>query len=62
MTFHEWMRQIDVILFSRFEVTSADLADACYRDMFEDELTPQEAAEEALANDDIGAMMLEELS
>lgn len=62
MTFQEWMRQIDAILWSRFQVTSADLADTTYRDMFEDELTPQEAAEEALANDDLGAMMLEELS
>lgn len=42
MTFHEWMHAIDVQLLPVMGVTTSDIADRCYRDMYDDEVTPAE--------------------
>ena len=52
-TFKQWMGAVDAIISRRFGMTSSDLADTTYWDMWNDEMTPAEAADEALANDDL---------
>ena len=52
-TLKQWMAEIDAIISKRFGISSSDLADTTYWDMWHDEMTPTEAAEEALANDDL---------
>ena len=52
-TFTQWMGAVDAIISRRFGMTSSDLADTTYWDMWNDEMTPAEAADEALANDDL---------
>tara|TARA_R110000764_G_scaffold165669_1_gene252542 strand:- start:1580 stop:1753 length:174 start_codon:yes stop_codon:yes gene_type:complete len=47
------MAEIDAIISKRFGISSSDLADTTYWDMWNDEMTPTEAADEALANDDL---------
>ena len=51
--FKQWMADIDAIISKRFGISSSDLADTTYWDMWNDEMTPTEAADEALANDDL---------
>lgn len=48
MTFQQWMRKVDGEIAKRCGLSSGDLADQCYRDMYEDGLTPAEAADEVL--------------
>tara|TARA_R110000744_G_scaffold146693_2_gene259570 strand:+ start:630 stop:845 length:216 start_codon:yes stop_codon:yes gene_type:complete len=52
-TLKQWMAEIDAIISKRFGISSSDLADTTYWDMWNDEMTPTEAADEALANDDL---------
>jgi len=52
-TFKQWMGAVDAIISRRIGMTSSDLADTTYWDMWNDEMTPAEAADEALANDDL---------
>ena len=52
-TLKQWMAEIDAIISKRFGISSSDLADTTYWDMWHDEMTPTEAADEALANDDL---------
>ena len=51
MEFGEWMREVDDILLARVGVTSADLPDQCYRDLYDEGISPGEAAREALSVD-----------
>ena len=46
----EWMEQVDACLVRRVGVSSADLPDVPYRDLFDQGSTPEEAAEEAVEN------------
>lgn len=50
MTFELWMRKVDEHLIDRCGMTSADLPDYYYMDLFEDGVDPEEAAEEAFEN------------
>lgn len=45
MTFEEWKTAIDVILLAKLGCTQDDLPDWLARDAFDDEVTPEEAAE-----------------
>jgi len=45
MTFEEWKAAIDVILLAKLGCTQDDLPDWLARDAFDDEVTPEEAAE-----------------
>ena len=38
-----WMYQLDELCWSKFGVSINDLADCCYRDWYEDGLTPARA-------------------
>lgn len=51
MTFKQWMHAVDATISDRCGLTSNDLADICYRDLYDDEVSPMEAAYEALANE-----------
>lgn len=48
MTFKGWMVQVDGILEAKLGLTSRDLPDLDYYDMFEDGMTPLAAAYKAL--------------
>lgn len=47
MTFNKWMDKVDEILLAQFGVTSTELPDQLWYDMYED-LSPQEAVDMAL--------------
>jgi len=47
-TFDQWMAAMDAILIRKFGLTSADLPDICYRDMYDDGESPAAAARQAL--------------
>lgn len=48
LTFEEWMKAVDIIVMSISGVGVYDLPDCTYRDWYDDECTPREAAEWAL--------------
>ena len=52
MSFEEWMKMVDTVLANRdlYGLTSADLPDCCYRDWFDDGISPKSAATMALKN------------
>ena len=50
-SFRQWIREVDLILLRAVGLTSDDLADQPYRDMWEDGLTAMEAAERALEDE-----------
>lgn len=50
--FRLWMAQVDAELTCLCGLSSGDLGDICYRDMFEDGCEPREAAEECLEQND----------
>jgi hypothetical protein len=47
-TFAEWMRAVDAALAGLCGLTSACLADQCWRDWYDAGVTPEEAARDAL--------------
>jgi hypothetical protein len=49
--FRIWMMDVDAAMLNICGLSSDDLADACYRDMFDDEVSPQEAAETVLEDE-----------
>jgi hypothetical protein len=60
--FRMYMRRVDACLEARIGLSSGDLPDACYRDMFEGGMEPMEAAKEAIAAaDDCGDLDLIDL-
>ncbi len=48
MTFAEFMAAVDRVIQARFGVSADDLPDFCYRDSFEDGMTPRQAAAAAI--------------
>lgn len=48
MTFQAWKAQVNAAVIARVGVSCDDLPDIGYRDLYDDECTPDEAAEEAL--------------
>jgi hypothetical protein len=51
MTFTEWMRAVDQEVEIVCGLGTSDLADKPYRDWFDDEYTPAEAAQELLEDE-----------
>ena len=47
-TFQSWMRKVNRVISNRIGVDTNDMPDVCARDLFEDELTPEEAAQEIM--------------
>jgi len=56
--FGEWMGKVDAVLLNTVGVGASDLADAPYRDYYDDEMSPREAAQYVLEewNDDLYEM------
>ena len=52
-TLKEFMVEVDKNISRRFGISVHDLADTNFWDMWNDEMTPDEVADEALANDDL---------
>lgn len=46
--FAEWMAKVDAIIDDLVGLTSEDLTDVCYRDMYEDGAPPRTAARAAI--------------
>lgn len=51
MSFEEWMQQVNVHLGALVGLGHRDIADWRYRDAYDDEVSPREAALSALDND-----------
>ncbi len=51
MTFSEWMQQVNVHVWGVAGLSADDLADQTWRDWFDDQYTPREAALKALENE-----------
>ena len=48
MSFKQWMKKVDAVLIATCGLSSHDLADCRYRDWYDDEMSPEEAARMAL--------------
>jgi len=48
MEFKEWMKAMNRHISAKICLDAGDMPDLCFRDMFEDEMTPKEAAEHSL--------------
>lgn len=49
-SFEAWMEAVDACLVRRLGVSSADLPDIAYRDLFDGGSSPQEASDTAIEN------------
>ena len=50
MSFDQWMIKVNAAIAKKCGLTSDDLPDDCYADMYDDGLTPNMAAKSALEN------------
>ena len=50
MTFKQWMRQVDRLLLAALGLSSMDLVDQCWRDMYDDERSPADATDDIIAD------------
>ena len=50
LTFKQWMKRVDRLLESALGLSSMDLSDKCWRDMFDDGITPREAAADIISD------------
>lgn len=48
MSFKVWLRQVDTIINRQIGCSLHDLEDYCWRDLYDEEYAPEEAAEVAL--------------
>lgn len=60
-TFDEWLAEVDRILIRMVGLSSADLADAPYRDSFHDEVSPAEMVSVIAEWDEVLAGFLAEV-
>ena len=51
MSFEKWMKGVDAVTTYACGLSYMDLADNCYRDMFDDGMTFAEAANDTLKNE-----------
>lgn len=51
LSFRQWMNKIDGILYANIGLYTDDLGDVCYRDYFDSGISPQEVANEVIANE-----------
>jgi len=58
LSFDRWMKLVDIEVgnITHGAASVHDLADVGFRDMFDDEVTPREAAEEVIASDDLASL------
>ena len=49
-SFEAWMARVDDALVRKVGVSSGDIPDIPYRDLFDQGITPEEAADEAIEN------------
>lgn len=47
-TFEQWMTEVDRRISAKIGLTSADLPDICYRDLYDEGVRPASAANEAI--------------
>jgi hypothetical protein len=50
MTFDEWLKAVDTIITAKLGLSRDDLPDCCYRDWYDDGVTPKTAAFRAIRN------------
>ena len=50
ITFEKWLAAIDRILTNAIGLSHSDLVDRCWRDMFDDGISPKEATAEIIAD------------
>jgi hypothetical protein len=50
MPFDQWLAEVNQIIEDEYGLSLADLPDCSYRDWFDDDLSPEEAAAEAIEN------------
>ena len=50
MNFKQWMKQVDTLLERGIGLSSMDISDKCWRDMFDDGITPKEAVSDIIAD------------
>jgi len=50
MNFSQWLAAVDRILIAHLGLGYSDLVDQCWRDMFDDGVTPAEAAGDIIAD------------
>ena len=48
MSFEAWMKKVDASVSARAGIGASDLPDGMYRDAYDDEMSPKDAATEAL--------------
>lgn len=62
-SFEVWLKKVDreIKRMTLGMVGMYDLADWTYHDAYDSGMTPKEAAEEAVQNDDLGAEFLDEM-
>lgn len=47
--FEDWMAEVDAVVSNRCGLSADDLPDCCYRDWFEDGVSPRAAASMAIS-------------
>jgi len=52
IVFEEWMHDVDDHISNACGLTSDDLADQCYQDMYEDGMTSKAAAKKAMTDEE----------
>ena len=50
LTFNQWLADIDRILTNAIGLSHSDLVDRCWRDMFDDGISPNEATADIIAD------------
>jgi hypothetical protein len=50
MTFDQWMDKVDRLVTAALGLSVHDLPDCCYRDWYDEGLTPRQAARRAIRN------------
>lgn len=59
MSFKEWMTELDLICWSNYGMSIHDLPDMCFRDSFDDDLSPLEFFHQELGTvDDLARCMV----
>lgn len=48
LSFNLWLKEVDRLLNEKLCVTTQDIEDRCYRDMYEDGYSPEEVVNEIL--------------
>lgn len=57
MSFDEWMNQVDEVLFKEIGMSHMDIPDQTYRDYFDDGMSPEDAVETIMEEDEMFSLM-----